>query len=85
MTKQKLLSVLGFLGMVAAIFGLLVTKNIIAQHPVFMVIQVIAILLMLWARLTFGLRSFHVSADTTRETWLPKALIGLSVTLFMRL
>ncbi|NOZ13795.1 MAG: isoprenylcysteine carboxylmethyltransferase family protein [Acidobacteria bacterium] len=65
MLKQKAISVFGFLGMVAAILGLITTKSILARFPAFAVVQAIAVLLMLWARLTFGLRSFHLSADAT--------------------
>ncbi|NOY24155.1 MAG: isoprenylcysteine carboxylmethyltransferase family protein [Acidobacteria bacterium] len=65
MTKHKILSVLGFLGMVIAILGLLARDSIFGRGPVSILLQVIAIFLMLWARLTFGFRSFHLSANPT--------------------
>jgi len=65
MTRHKLLSVLGFLGMVLAILGLLARNSIFGRGPVSILLQIIAVLLMLWARLTLGFRSFHLSANPT--------------------
>ncbi len=65
MTKQKFLSVLGFLGMVVAILGLMARHGIFGRGPVSILLQVLAALLMLWARLTLGFRSFHLSARPT--------------------
>ena len=65
MTRYKFLSVLGFLGMVLAILGLLARNSIFGRDPVSILLQIIAVLLMLWARLTLGFRSFHLSANPT--------------------
>jgi protein-S-isoprenylcysteine O-methyltransferase Ste14 len=40
-------------------------KALLGAGPVTIAIQVIAVLLMIWARLTFGLRSFHAAANPT--------------------
>ncbi|HET7457274.1 MAG TPA: isoprenylcysteine carboxylmethyltransferase family protein, partial [Gemmatimonadaceae bacterium] len=37
----------------------------LARHPVGMALQGAAVLLMIWARLTFGVRSFHAAATPT--------------------
>lgn len=50
---------------VVAIVSLLFSESLFAVEPVGITIQVVAALLMLWARLTFGRRSFHASAIPT--------------------
>ncbi|RLE17622.1 MAG: hypothetical protein DRJ14_06025 [Acidobacteria bacterium] len=65
MTKHKLLSVLGFLSMVLAILGLLARNSLFGRGPLSISFQVLAVALMIWARLTFGFRSFHLSANPT--------------------
>jgi protein-S-isoprenylcysteine O-methyltransferase Ste14 len=35
------------------------------EHPAGLVVQALAVALMVWARITFGRRSFHVGADPT--------------------
>jgi protein-S-isoprenylcysteine O-methyltransferase Ste14 len=53
-------------GLVACILELYLNNNaIFASGPITIPIQVIAALLMLWARLTFGIRSFHGTANPT--------------------
>jgi protein-S-isoprenylcysteine O-methyltransferase Ste14 len=61
----KIASVLGFLVMVAALVGLWAIGALITPQPIAAAIQVLAVALMVWARLTFGGRSFHPSADPT--------------------
>jgi len=61
----KVLSVGGFLMMVSGMAALIVTKTIVSAFPPAIIAQVAAFALMLWARLTFGRRSFHLSADPT--------------------
>jgi protein-S-isoprenylcysteine O-methyltransferase Ste14 len=58
-------SILGLLLMVAGLFGLFFTHSLFGHHPLFIAIQIAACLLMIAARLTFGLRSFHASANPT--------------------
>jgi protein-S-isoprenylcysteine O-methyltransferase Ste14 len=54
-----------FVILVLAIVGLFYTHNLLGRGPVSIGLQVLAILLMLWARLTFGMRSFHYAANPT--------------------
>jgi protein-S-isoprenylcysteine O-methyltransferase Ste14 len=62
---KNLLSVLGFLVAVAAILGLLAIHHLFAQEPYLIAVQGAAVLLMIRARMTFGLRSFHAAAAPT--------------------
>ncbi|HYU31714.1 MAG TPA: methyltransferase [Thermoanaerobaculia bacterium] len=61
----KALSLLGLLVMVAALVGLYMTGSLISDQPLVIALQVGAVALMIWARVTFGLRSFHATADPT--------------------
>jgi protein-S-isoprenylcysteine O-methyltransferase Ste14 len=61
----KNFSLVGLAIAVIAIVSLLFRESLFAVEPVGITIQVFAALLMLWARLTFGRRSFHASADPT--------------------
>jgi protein-S-isoprenylcysteine O-methyltransferase Ste14 len=61
----KSLSIAGFVILLLAFTGLFLTNSIISRSPVVIGIQVAAGLLMLWARVTFGERSFHAAADPT--------------------
>jgi protein-S-isoprenylcysteine O-methyltransferase Ste14 len=58
-------SLAGYALAVVALVSLLFRKALFATEPVGITIQILAALLMMWARLTFGRRSFHVSADAT--------------------
>jgi protein-S-isoprenylcysteine O-methyltransferase Ste14 len=51
--------------LVLAVVGLLWTHNLFGRGPVSLGLQIIAVLLMIWARITFGLRSFHYAANPT--------------------
>lgn len=61
----KALSVLGLLAMIAALVGLLMIGSLVSSRPLVIALQAGAILLMIWARVTFGLRSFHAAANPT--------------------
>ncbi|MGB7620833.1 MAG: isoprenylcysteine carboxylmethyltransferase family protein [Terriglobia bacterium] len=61
----KTLSVLGLGVMVLALAGLISTKALLSALPVVIAVQAGAVLLMIWARRTFGIRSFHASAGPT--------------------
>ena len=63
--RLKTLSLAALLLMVVAVLGLLATNSLLARTPAGIAVQVAALLLMVWARLTFGRRSFHASADPT--------------------
>ena len=51
--------------MIAALVGLYLIGSLFSRHPLVIALQIGAILLMLWARITFGLRSFHATANPT--------------------
>jgi protein-S-isoprenylcysteine O-methyltransferase Ste14 len=62
----KALSIVGYLGMVGGVIAQFATGNLFSSSPVVIAVQVGAALLFLWARLTFGWRSYHVVADPTK-------------------
>ena len=64
-SRMKSLSALGVLLMVAGLIGLFYTHSLFSISPAVITIQVVAAALMVWARVTFGLRSFHATANTT--------------------
>jgi protein-S-isoprenylcysteine O-methyltransferase Ste14 len=59
------ISVMGYLGMVAGILGLIITRSISALSLFVLAPQLAAVALMLWARITFGRRSYHFTANPT--------------------
>ena len=61
----KLLSIVAYLGMVIGLLVLAVTRNLFSFSVLVIVPQIVALLLILWARITFGRRSFHVAANPT--------------------
>jgi protein-S-isoprenylcysteine O-methyltransferase Ste14 len=61
----KAASVAAFALMVAGIAWLALHGQLFARHAWSAVIQLGALALMIWARLTFGRRSFHASANPT--------------------
>lgn len=67
---MKKLIILGSLsGYGLAVSGILIlifNNFIISKNPVTILIQILSIGLMIRARITFGTRSFHVTADTTK-------------------
>ena len=62
---QSTLSVFAFALMVAGIAGCYYTNALFVASPVVIALQVLGVLLMLWARVTFGRRSFHAAAQPT--------------------
>ncbi len=64
--SKNYLSLIAFLIAVAAMVLLMFRHHLIATSPVFIGIQIAAIFLMIWARVTFGLRSFHATASTSK-------------------
>lgn len=62
---QNRASVVAFLAMVGGILGLVLLHSLFSPSPLVIAAQVAAVLLMIWARRTFGLRSFHAGADPT--------------------
>jgi len=61
----KGLSILGYLAMVAGILGLVWTHRLFAPTLAVIVPQLAALGLGVWARITFGRRSFHLAANPT--------------------
>jgi len=61
----KMVSLPGVLVMIAAMVGLYAIGSLFSLQPITIALQVSAVALMVWARLTFGRRSFHASADPT--------------------
>lgn len=65
MINLKNVSILGFLLALAAMVLLLYRKSLLGIGPVSDTVQILAVILMLWARITFGRRSFHAIANPT--------------------
>jgi protein-S-isoprenylcysteine O-methyltransferase Ste14 len=61
----KIASIGGFVVMVAALVALLRQDSLFSWSPLVIVAQAAAVALMVWARVTFGKRSFHPAADPT--------------------
>ena len=62
---MKALSIVGYLGMVAGLLGLIAIKSLLSPSRIVIALQVVAAALMMWARFTFGRRSFHPAANPT--------------------
>ncbi|MGH7688111.1 MAG: methyltransferase family protein [Gemmatimonadaceae bacterium] len=60
---RNILSLLGLLLAAAALVGLLSVHHLFATGPYLLAVQVAAVLLMIWARKTFGVRSLHAAAS----------------------
>ena len=59
---MRRLSLLGFALIVIALVALLAMDKVFSSKPWVIALQVVAALLMIWARMTFGMRSFHADA-----------------------
>lgn len=64
--KPERLSLLATVAAAAALVRLVLTHRVFGDGPVSIALQGVATLLMIWARLTFGRRSFHAAANATR-------------------
>jgi protein-S-isoprenylcysteine O-methyltransferase Ste14 len=62
---MKAASIVGLAIMVAGIVGLYYAHSLFSPSPVVIAVQAAAVALMIWARLTFGKRSFHAAANPT--------------------
>ncbi|MEO6869203.1 MAG: methyltransferase [Ginsengibacter sp.] len=63
------LKIFSFLGYVLAVAGAfyLYTEHLIFSKNIFeIIIQGLSVVLMIWARITFGIRSFHATANVTK-------------------
>ena len=59
-------SLVGLAMMGAGLVGLILRQQVLSAAPAVIVLQACAVALMVWARLTFGGRSFHATASPTR-------------------
>ena len=64
--KLKIFSLIGFGIAVFGIMYLIDKEHILSKNPISIIIQVASVVIMIWARITFGLRSFHATANTTK-------------------
>jgi protein-S-isoprenylcysteine O-methyltransferase Ste14 len=63
---MKRLSVIAFVISVLALMTLIARRSLIAHGWLLIAVQILAVCLMIWARLIFGLRSFHAAANPTK-------------------
>jgi protein-S-isoprenylcysteine O-methyltransferase Ste14 len=63
--SPKSRSLLATLLLIACVVLLFWQRSLIARTPIGIGLQVLAALLMLWSRLSFGMRSFHATANPT--------------------
>ena len=63
---MKKLSVIAFVISVLALLTLIARRSLFAHGWLAIAIQIAAVCLMIWARITFGLRSFHAAANPTK-------------------
>lgn len=61
----RMLSILGLAIMVLALAGLFYTHALISSSRAVIALQAFAVVLLIWARTTFGIRSYHASASPT--------------------
>ena len=61
-------SIVATLVLAGAIVALFYRHELLGTGPVAIALQALAALLMLWARVTFGRRSFHAAANPTAGT-----------------
>ena len=61
----KVLSIIGYLTMIGGMIALFATGNLFSFSPWVIAPQAGAFVLLLWARLAFGRRSFHLAANPT--------------------
>jgi len=62
---MDILSAAGFLLMIAGILLLLRNDGLLSPSPLVIGVQLLGVFLMIWARVTFGGRSFHATASPT--------------------
>ena len=60
------ISTLALVISIACIVALILLRSFFARDPVTLGLQIAGVLLMIWARRTFGVRSFHFAAQPTR-------------------
>ena len=60
----KITSIIAFALTVVGLLFLVYNKSIISENLIAITIQILSIVLMIWARITFGFKSFHAPANT---------------------
>ena len=63
--NPKAASILAFAVCAGCVLFLGYQRLLFANGPVTIIVQALAVLLMIWARVTFGARSFHAAANPT--------------------
>jgi protein-S-isoprenylcysteine O-methyltransferase Ste14 len=61
----KIVSLLGLVMMILALAGLFKIGVLFTANPIVIAVQIAAVALLIWARVTFGRRSFHAAANPT--------------------
>ncbi len=64
--NSKTISIAGYLMAVTGLLIMIYSGWILSVNPPAIIIQIVSVLFMVWARVTFGRRSFHAVATTTR-------------------
>ncbi len=62
----KSFSIAGYFLMLVAVLGLVYARGLFSREPITIAVQILAACLMIWARVTFGRRSFHLEANPTQ-------------------
>jgi protein-S-isoprenylcysteine O-methyltransferase Ste14 len=65
--SSKLMSIVAFLVLIFVVASLAFQHSLFARNPIGIAVQVLAVLIILWARVTFGRRSFHFAANPTES------------------
>jgi protein-S-isoprenylcysteine O-methyltransferase Ste14 len=58
-------SITGFFLMLTGMMALISNRGLFSPHPALITVQGAAVVFLIWARRTFGLRSFHLAANPT--------------------
>jgi len=61
----KVISIVGFVIMIVALLLLLKIHSLLGENVIAITVQVLAVGLMIWARVAFGRRSFHAPGNPT--------------------
>ena len=61
----RLASLTGYSILIISFLGLYIESSILASGYIASIVQIMAVFLMVWARMTFGRRSFHAIANPT--------------------
>ena len=62
---RRKISILGLVVMIGALIGLYKIGVLLTAQPIAIALQLMGVALMVWARITFGRRSFHAAANPT--------------------